>query len=74
MARVVSFAWLLNFNNGCTHVAQHHRAVRPGQDLGQVEHADVGEGQVGRRHAAMIRRVPGYEAPASRQASSVGAR
>src|SRR5205085_8211057 len=42
-SRVVTFAWLLDFDDAGAHIAQHHRAVRAGQHARQVENGNTVE-------------------------------
>ena len=49
LTAAVAAAGPLDLDHVGAQVGQHHRAVRPGQDLGQVKHPDVGEGEVGHR-------------------------
>jgi len=47
VAAAVAASRPLDLDHVRAEVGEHHGAERPGQDLGQVEHPDVGEGQVG---------------------------
>src|SRR4029453_13637354 len=38
-ARIVAVLWFLDLENLGAHVAEHHRAVRPGNDAGEIDHA-----------------------------------
>ena len=46
-ASVVTALWRLDLDDVGAHVAEHHGAQRPGQDAGEIEHADAGERAVG---------------------------
>jgi hypothetical protein len=53
-AQLVAVERLFELHDVGAHVGQHERAVRPGDDAGEIEHPHAGErlGQRGLRHAA----------------------
>src|SRR5436309_13900698 len=52
--RVVALPGLFDLDDLGTHVAQHHRAERPGEDAREVQDAHTDDGLVSSRHALFL--------------------